>query len=832
MFQLLLLAPFISASTSLIAPPPENTVVTVRSVNAQKTVAPPKIDGNLDDECWLNQSVHTDFIVNTPKYGTASAFRTEVKIIYDNNAIYIGAYCYDSEPQKVQRQLSVRDGQSNSDWLSIGFDTYNDNINGYRFQLSAANVQTDSRLSPGVSDLNWDAVWFSKTSLKSDGWVAEIKIPYSALRFPKADDQSWGLQFARFVQRTNEVSAWSPVNPQVDGIVNQWGELSHLKDLNPPLRLSVIPYVTGGFQREPISYNPMQMANRRILSGGLDINWGINESFTLNTTLVPDFGQVQSDTRTLYLGPFEQYFNERRPFFTEGTELFNQKVGLGPGQLFYSRRIGSTPSLYYDVPYLLNEHETVVSNPSTTQLYNATKFSGRSKSKTGVGMINTVSAPMYAIVQDESTGTTRRMLTEPLANYNIFVLDQSLKNNSRIGLTNTSVIRQGNWRDANVTSFNFVVKDPTNTYSYSGFANVSQIYDKQISPKAQLGFYADYIFSKISGNWRFDFEQYAISDKYDHNDLGLLYHNNEVSNFLGIKYFDYNPKQKVNNWDFYASLQQTSLYKPFAYQDFSFNAGADIVFSNFWYCGFASYNKPTKYFDYYEARTEGVKYWRPENVYFNFYAGSDNRKAFYVDVNAGFAESPIPNDPYFETSVTPNVRIKNVVTLSHAFNWNTDFKNFGFAARDADGAPVIGSRKLRTVTNTFSANAFITPLMNITFRARHYWSRVSYLNYYSLDDAGNLYQREWAGNSNQSFNLWNIDFVYNWQFAPGSNLILTWKQNIAQSDRKVEDNYLENVGKTFRTAQTNSVSLKLVYYLDYAQMKEWADRRKQKRQEG
>jgi len=838
MFKLLLIGPFISALTTFTAPPVENPVATIRSTETEKispgsNFSAPKIDGNLDEECWQHASVNKDFVISTPNFGKPSAYNTEVKIIYDDNAIYIGAYCYDKEPHKVQRQLSVRDGQSNSDWFSVGFDTYNDNINGYRFQLSAANVQTDSRVSPGNNDLNWDAVWFSKTSLKSDGWVAEIKIPYSALRFPKASEQTWGLQFARFVQRSNELSSWSPVNPQVDGLVNQWGEFAHLKNLNPPLRLSFIPYLTGGIQREPVSINPKEMANRRILSGGLDVNWGINESFTLNTSLVPDFGQVQSDTRTLYLGPFEQYFNERRPFFTEGTELFNQKVGVAsPGQLFYSRRIGSTPTLYYDVPFMLNEHETVISNPSVTQLYNATKFSGRTKSKTGIGMINSVSAPMYAVIKDELTGATRKELTEPLTNYNIFVLDQSLKNNSRIGLTNTSVIRKGEWRDANVTSFNFVAKDQSNTFSYSGFANLSQIYDKQISSKPQLGFYADYIFSKISGNWRVDFEQYVMSDKYDQNDLGLLYHNNEMANFLGVKYFDFVPKKNLNNWDWFASVSYTSRYKPFTYQEFNFNAGADFVFSNLWYCGFATYNKPTKYYDYYEARTEGVKYLRPANGYANFYAGSDNRKAFFMDVNLGFAESPIPNDPYFEVTVTPSVRVKSFLTFSHSCNWNTDFKNFGFAGRDAEGSPVIGARKLRTVTNTFSANGFITPLMNITFRARHYWSRVSYLNYYSLDEDGNLHERAWAGNSSISYNLWNIDFVYNWQFAPGSNLIVTWKQNINQADRKIEDDYLDNVGKTFRTPQTNSVSVKLVYYLDYAQMKEWSDKRKQKKHLG
>ncbi len=834
MFKLLLLGPFLTA-TSLVPPPIETHMATIRTIEVPKitsqALTPPKIDGNLNDVCWSNVEVSTDFVTNQPEFGKPSAFRTEVKILYDDNAVYIGAYLFDKECSKVSCQLAGRDETSNADLFAVGFDTYNDKLNGFRFQVSAAGVQSDTRLSPGSNDVNWDAVWFSKVSMKEDGWVAEIKIPYSALRFPKREDQTWGLQFVRFVQRINEVSSWSPVNPQIDGVVNQWGRLEHLINISPPLRLSFIPYFTAGFQRDPVSMVPKVMANRKIISGGMDINWGINESFTLNTTLIPDFGQVQSDNKVLVLGPFEQQFSERRPFFTEGIELFNRRISLAPGQLFYSRRIGDVPTLYYNAPYFLKEKEVLKSNPGATQLYNATKLSGRTNKGLGIGMLNSVTAPMHAVIEDEISGAKRKEQTEPLANYNVLVIDQSLKNNSRIGLTNTNVIRKGDWRDANVTSLNFQIRDKTNTFSHSGFTNLSQIYDKSISYKPQLGFYTDYQFSKISGNFRMDFEQYIMSDKYDQNDLGILYHANEVSNFIGLKYFEFIPKGKLNSWDAYISLQQTSLYKPFAYQDVTANAGLDLLFTNFWYTGFFTTAKPVRYYDYYEARTEGVKYLRPENWYINWYAGSDNRKAFYMDVNIGFAESPIPNDPYFEAAVTPNVRIKDRAILSHSVTWNTDFKNFGFADLDEEGNPVIGARKLRTVTNTFNAKFFITPIMNVMFRARHYWSRVNYMDFYSLDEAGEIQKREWNTNSNQSFNLWNVDFVYNWQFAPGSNLIFTWKQNISQSDQAVEDNYIANVGKTFETPQANMVSLKVIYYLDYAQLKEVTNRRKLKKQD-
>jgi hypothetical protein len=833
MFPFLFIGPFLTASTSLITPPVENTTSTIRSVEAQKfsttKIGAPVIDGNLDDECWKNIPVNRDFIISTPTFGKPATLKTEVKIIYDDNAIYIAAYCYDNEPKKIQRLLTARDDNNNTDWFGLGFDTYRDKINGYRFQLSAANVQQDVRVSPNNYDVSWDAVWFSKTSIKVDGWVAEIKIPYSALRFSKAEDQTWGLQFSRYVQRNNELSSWSPVNPQVQGIVNQWGELEHLKNIRPPLRLSFVPYFTGGILREPLSFANRTFDNHKILSGGMDINWGINESFTLNTTLIPDFGQVQSDNHILNLTPFEQKFQEHRPFFTEGTELFNRSVGMGPGQLFYSRRIGQIPTRYYDIQNSVAANEEIISNPSATQLYNATKFSGRTKSGLGIGFFNSVTAPMYAVIKNTDDNSTRKEMTEPLANYNMIVLDQSLKNNSRVGFANTSVIRANGWRNANVSQFLLDLRDKTNTYSYGGFLNFSQVYDKSISAKPVFGGYGDFIASKISGNWRYDFEQYLITDKYDQNDLGILFHGNEVSTLIGAKYFDYEPK--INNWDAFLSAQYTSQYKPFAYQDFTVRMGDDLVFTNFWSLSTYAETKPTHYYDYYESRT-GKKFYRVPYGFVMVAMSSDYRKKFTVDASFSYAKSIIPHDPYFEGSITPKIRIKDRLILSATCDISKDFKNFGFATYQDDGEPVIGARQTYIVTNTFTAQYNITSKLFASFSARHYWSKVVYMNHYTLDDDGVLHPRDFISGIDRNFNSWNIDFVYNWRFAPGSDLIVAWKQFVYASNRKAQENYFENVRNTFMSPLTNSVSVKLVYYLDYQQMKEWADSRKQKKQIG
>ena len=322
------------------------------SLQSTKITNPPKIDGKLDDGVWKNLPVATLDITWLPEYGKVPTRKTEVKVVYDNTAIYIGAMLYDSVPANINTQLSERDGQSNADNFTVGLDTYDDDLNGYRFIVSAAGVQNDQRISLNSNnDLSWDAVWESEVSITENGWICEIKIPYSAIRFPTTEVQNWGLQFNRSVNKTGEYILWSPVDPKIYGVINQWGSYLGLEKITPPLRLSFSPYINTGNQWTPISYEPVKYESAKILNGGLDVKYGINDSFTLDATLIPNFGEVQSDNVILNLSPFEQQFDERRPFFTEGTEIFNQTFSFLGDKLFYSRRIGGTPQFYYDIPY-------------------------------------------------------------------------------------------------------------------------------------------------------------------------------------------------------------------------------------------------------------------------------------------------------------------------------------------------------------------------------------------------------------------------------------------------------------------------------------------------
>ena len=264
-----------------------------RSLQAVKVEQAPIIDGDLNDAVWVNAPSATDFVQNFPNYGEPSSVKTIVKILYDNTAIYIGAYLYD-DSSSIHRQQTARDEeeQTDADYFSVFFDTYNDKQNGFQFLVTAANVQTDARLGPNLGsitsygDKTWDAVWESQIKMKADGWTIEMKIPYISLRFSRNDIQTWGLQFLRFTRRNSEYSFWSPVDPNVNGFVNQFGEYENLKDIHPPLRLSFSPYVTGGVRATPDN------GSRRtewLRNGGMDVKYGVNESFTLDASIDSGF---------------------------------------------------------------------------------------------------------------------------------------------------------------------------------------------------------------------------------------------------------------------------------------------------------------------------------------------------------------------------------------------------------------------------------------------------------------------------------------------------------------------------------------------------------------
>lgn len=806
-----------------------------RQINAIKSSHAPRIDGILDDSVWQKAPIATDFITNSPEYGKPATAKTEVRVVYDNNAIYIAAYIHD-DPGKIRRQFTARDQEQRADvdFFSVFLDTYRDRQNAFQFLVTSRNVQSDARVSPqtesgyGVyGDLSWDAVWDSRVGYLPDGWVVEMKIPYFSIRFSQLAEQEWGIQFLRFSRRLNEISFWNPVDPNISGFANQFGNLSGLQNLVPPLRLSFSPYISGGYRSNPSISEGYQ--NEWLRSGGMDLKYGINESFTLDATLIPDFGQVVSDNVINNISPFEVQFTENRPFFTEGTELFT-KAGI-----FYSRRIGAVPSGYDVVEETagmgsLSDY-TIEKNPSVTRLYNALKFSGRTKSNLGIGIFNAIGQPTKARLRNRITGKDTLLQTEVLTNYNVVVLDQVLKNRSYITFTNTSVWRNGSARDANVAALDLALYDKTNTYGLLLAPRFSKLFD---STGGYSGFSNTLQLGKVSGKFQYGLENQFSTDQYNPNDLGFIYAPNEFTSTATASYNVYEATRHFLNQQYSIAVTQSYLYKQFEYQKTTVEASAFWIFKNFWDLSLKTEIQPNWYNDFFELRTPEnllqtprTKLRKAPNYFLGLTGSSDSRRKLYVSWDLGFAQSPLPNDPFHSLDLGARYRFGDRFSLSLDFGRRHDKGQYGFSfIRDAvTNAPILARREYIDATTVFSGTYNFTSRMNISFRARHFWNRIRNTDLFDVLPDGNWTLRTDINpaDHNSNYNAFNLDVFYTWDFRLGSRIVLGWKNWLGNDYENLingvkHQHYLDNAAQVFATPHGKELTLRFIYFLNYHQL--------------
>ncbi|MFM2316121.1 MAG: hypothetical protein RLZZ155_453, partial [Bacteroidota bacterium] len=391
-----------------------------RTTYAVRAEQAPVLDGLLNEAVWQSAPVTDQFWGIQPYPGRLQTHNTEVRVLYTNEALYVGIYAFDPSPDSILQQLTGRDGDGNSDYVGVALNCYKDGVTGYMFAVSPRGEQYDARQSATGEDASWNAVWDCKTKIVKDGWIAEFKIPYAALRFPNLPEQHWHVNFVREIRRTRIQANWSFVDPAGAGFLAQMGHLKGISGIVPPKRVFFYPYVSTYSKKE------QNGANEFAYSGGMDLKIGLNEAYTLDATLIPDFGQTISDQLILNLTPYEIQFQDNRQFFNEGLELFSR------GGIFYSRRVGDTPINAFDIYSELDSNERVISNPMQTQLINATKISGRNSKGLAIAFFNAITNETFAEIENTSLHSQRRILTNPLTNYNVFVVDQNLPNKSQI----------------------------------------------------------------------------------------------------------------------------------------------------------------------------------------------------------------------------------------------------------------------------------------------------------------------------------------------------------------------------------------------------------------
>ncbi len=797
-----------------------------KKISAIRVSKAPKIDGKIDDDAWNKAEEANNFIMLRPDNGKTepNTHKTRVKLVYDDQAIYVSAKMEAPDPSKIPAEFTNRDNIGNADFFLITINPNDDGQNPFEFIVTSSGVQADAKISNGDEDFNWSAVWDSSISFTENAWIVEMKIPYRALRFANEEVQSWGINFHRRVQNLNAQFTWNHVDNQVGRWTQYDGLLENLKDIKPPTRLIFYPYASS-----TVMVNKGE--NKFDWSVGMDIKYGITENFTLDATLIPDFGQVAFDNVVLNLGPFEQQFTEQRQFFTEGTELFNIT------NLFYSRRIGGSPIDQFDVKSQISSDEEIIDNPSKVDMLNAVKISGRTKKGLGIGFFNAITAKTEATVRNKTTNETRTLVTNPFSNYNILVLDQQFNQNSFVSLINTNVTRVGEFRDANTTGIKWHIEDKKSTYNIDGSFRMSHLSDDDTKPSA--GYTFDTSIGKHAGNWRGEIGYNFQNKDFDPNDFGIFFRNNQqrIYGFLGYRLLQ--PKGIFNNYGVNFYYNVNFLHNPGTYV----GANGGLSFwsetrKRFGFGGNLNFNTERK--DFFEPRQgtqSGIYFRAPQRININHWGSTDYRKKFAVDYNwfyNFFKDNPKEG---YGFRFAPRYRFSNRFSLVYGFRYSQTNRDQGFVRKisesyandnpqysSIEGDVIFGERDWTTYNNTLTGKYSFSALSSLSLSFRHNWSKVPYYdnNFYSLDKTnGNLIASIYNEDHDRNFNSWNIDLNYVWQFAPGSQLIAFYRNSINPSNNfaPADISFADNLSRLFEQDMQHTFSLRLVYFIDYNNLK-------------
>ncbi|MDY0103562.1 MAG: DUF5916 domain-containing protein [Lentimicrobium sp.] len=784
-----------------------------KSVPISRATILPRIDGIFNADEWEDAARLDGFRQYEPVSNAMPAFETEVYLMYNDEAIFIAAVMHDNNPDSIASQLGMRDNEGlNADYFGIGFDTYNDQQDAYYFILSASGIQVDGR----VKDPTYSAVWFSSAKINAEGWVAEFRIPYSALRFPKKDIQSWGFQAYRKIRRYREESQWALEEKGSENAQMYWGEITNLQNISPPIRLSFTPYVSANMQH---SSDPAYKEDpwSSSFNGGMDIKYGINESFTMDMILLPDFSQVKSDKVQNNLTALELIYDENRTFFNEGTDLFQK------GELFYSRRIGRTPVLSYSIYDSLSQNEWISSNPLNARLLNATKVSGRTAGGTGIGFFNAITGNTWATINDTITGAERKLLTDPATNYNIMVVDQTLPNNSSVYLINTNVSRPSGWDDSNVTGGGATIGDKSKTYYVGASLAISKWFKaNEVSRypigEDKTGYNYGLFFMKSRGKFQFSIYQSALDKYFNINDMGINRTNNQLNRGIYLSYRIYEPFSIFRNFAQSFAVDQLLSLDSKKNIDTEIKYKGNTTFNNYFSLWWGLSVSPYERHDFYEPRKSGRYFLMPGYSDYNIGFSSDYRKRFALDGSIEYTLD-FDNIKSMWAEIEPIFRINNRFFIKHETGLGLNPENLGYVNQNQENI-WFGKRDIFTLENAFTGNYMISRPISVSLGFRHFWQKAEYTAYYTLQENGYLTaDPEYMYDHHFNYNFFSIDLNIDWEFAPGSLLSLVWKNNIQQYNNNYEILFSDNLRDMFGSPQLNMFSIKALYHLDYLMIK-------------
>ena len=783
---------------------------------------PPKIDGIINDVQWNGLEPATGFERWMPNNGQKEreGYESFIYLGYDDNGIYIAGKFNDPNPSLIPLEFSQRDDiwevNADSFWLSI--NTNDDNLNDQGFQVTSAGTLGDTYTSGEFSDEDWnfDTVFEAKVSIDENGWNMEMKIPYSALRFPSSDIQSWGIQFSRRIIEFGEFYTWNYVDNKTSTFRESLGLLNGLKNISPPTRLFFYPYLQSS-----VDLNK----NNRPLSGysaGMDLKYGISNNFTLDATLIPDFGQVAFDEKELNLSPFEQKFDENRAFFTEGSQLFKKADtgGFRGGNFFYSRRIGDDIILNTDE--LIEDNEELISYETKSNLVNSIKLTGTTNSGLSIGIINSITEKAYANVKDLNTQEIKNKLIAPLTNYNVVSLSQTALNKySTFSFLNTNVNRGDDFKGSNNSALVIDLYDNDRKFNIN--ANVFQSNSKSFSNTK--GFRGGISLSELTGSLRFDIGWNGVDANYYQNDLGYYNLRNDQRLWAKVGYMTFKPTKLYEKIEAYLWMSERSRFYPKILKSQGGRIGLTLTSLKLEEIR-ASFDYTSKYKDFEETRKEDFFIYQPAEYELEFNYRSDTRKKLVY--GSGIEHSYGVNEQFNENSSETEIEFYSGYRLSNQFKVELGISNgiskneIGYVFDENDNL-YFGNRKVKFTENNISLNYNFNSYKSLNLKFRQFWSSALYKeDFFLLKSDGNRSVSEKNisdYNPNTNFNLWNLDLSYNWEFAPGSKITLLYRNNIFNENNLSGISYYNSTKELFEKPINHQLSLRINYFIDFNLLK-------------
>lgn len=790
---------------------------------------PPQIDGFLDEPCWDLVEWSGDFTQNQPDDGGKPTLETAIKILYDEKNLYVAARCFDPAPDSIVSRMSRRDGFE-GDWVEINIDSYHDKRTAFSFTSSVSGVKGDEFVSNNGNnwDASWDPIWYLKTQIDSLGWIAELRIPLSQLRFSNEPEQVWGIQFTRRDFRNESRSIWQYI-PATSGFwVSGFGELHGIRNIKPLRQIELQPYVVvsaEAFEKE--DNNPFATGSDFGANAGLDGKIGITNDLTLDFTINPDFGQVEADPGVLNIDGFRIFFPERRPFFIENRNIFDYQVtradaggNFTSDNLFYSRRIGGPPHRYPD-----HADDEFADVPANTSILGAAKFSGKTSKNLSIGLLQSVTAEEQALI--DRFGERRSVVVEPLSSFTVARLQQDFDGgNTLIGgiFTATNRFLEGTdindlhrsaytggldftqqWKDQAWQATGRLIFSAVNgsteaiTKTQTNFEHLFQRPDADYlsvdtTATSLLGHGGTFTLARYGGNFKFQTGTTWRSPGLELNDVGFMRNADAINHFAWAGYrinkpFSIFREFRVNynhwaSWDFGGNPRSQSI-----------NTNVHGTFTNFWGLGtgvnyeFLDISNRALFGGPALRRIPGMSNW--------WYGFTDSRKKVMLELNGFWAKGFQNSVNTWELGFWLRVQPTNALNFSIGPNYNAFQREIQYVTDlDVDGQTryLTGDVLQKTLSLTLRLNYNITPNLTIQYYGQPFISQGLYSDFKFIEnpmalqmedqfsripaeqlafvESDNLYTIDQNQDGNPDLDFYNPDFSY-MQFR--SNLVARWE---------------------------------------------------------